>query len=98
MYFALLYIQALCTWIYHHCVNNLGSIPEMEEMEASFLEKLKAQEKVTAEEEEEVSLADEKSPDKANEEANQLCAKQAKGTWLYVTSFMVVLVYSSFVQ
>ena len=71
-------------------------MPEMEEMEASFLEKLKAQDKVT--EEEEVSLADEKSPDKANEEANQLCAKQAKGTWLYVTSFMVVLVYSSFVQ
>ena len=69
-------------------------MPEMEEMEASFLEKLKAQAKVT-EEEEEVSLADEKSPDKANEEANQLCAKRAKGTWLYVTSFMVVLLYSS---
>ena len=65
----------------------------MEEMEASFLEKLKAQDKVT--EEKEVSLANEKSPDKANEEANQLYAKRAKGTWLYVTSFMVVLVYSS---
>ena len=68
-------------------------MPEMEEMEASFLEKLKAQDKVT--EEKEVSLANEKSPDKANEEANQLCAKRAKGTWLYVTSFMVVLLYSS---
>ena len=68
----------------------------MEEMEASFLEKLKVQDKLT-EEEEEVSLAD---PDKANEEANKLCANQTKGTYmqLYVISYMVVLVYSSFVQ
>ena len=85
MYFVLHLHTSTMYMIYHHYVNNLGSMPEMEEMEASFLEKLKAQAKVT---EEEVSLADEKSPNKANKEANQLCAKQAKGTWLYVTSFM----------